>query len=295
MATPAIAFNPLATTTFLGGFSVSSDGLVQGVAMDDPAVRFALSGGILDVSETIPMYGGVGIYANVPTIGVPLGPKVGRATTVAANAAKGLVGFSVFNQAHAWMQTPQSPVPTGAGGMTVPYFLLGSGARIAVKADPGLLALGGSTIQPQVSWDFNAQMLSEYIAASGTIAVTSMTWSQNNGGQVAVVTGAATPYVLGDTITVQGATNTGTGNVAALNGQHTINTWTDASHFTFLLPGNSTIWGTIGGTITLATSGGALPCKLLRVQQGNCKTVTWDSINNQAIWDPNGTCALIQI
>lgn len=295
MATPAIAFNPVQTTTFLGGFTAQSDGLVQGVAMDDPAVRFALSGGVVDATETIPMYGGVGIYANVPTVGVPLGPKVGRATSVTQTAAKGLIGFSVFNQSHAWLMTPQSPVPTGASGMTVPYFPLGSGARIAVKCDPGLLALGNGSIGAQVSWDFNDQMLQTFIASGATISITSQTWSATNGGQVAVVMAAPMPFVVGDTVNVSGATNTGTGSLAVLNGPHVINTLTDTTHFTYLLPGTAAIWGTIGGTQVLQVGIGALPCRILRIQSGNCKTVTWDPILNQATWDPNGTAALIQI
>jgi hypothetical protein len=298
----SVSFNPMLTTTNIGGFSVQSNGLVQGVAMDDPAVRYALAGGVLATNETLPMWGGVGIYANTPalgststSVGPELGPVVGRATTVTANASKQLLGFSTFNQATAWINWPQSNVPIAAGGMTVPYFPLGSGARIAVQCDPSLAAsLVGNSIGQLVYWDFNAQVL--VASASSSYSVTSLTWSAINGGQVAVVTSAATPVAgVGDSFTLAGATNTGNGAVSAINTGHQVNTWTDSQHFTFLLPGDSTVWGTLGGTITLVYSEGALPVKVLRVQSGNSKVVVYDPVNNVCNWNNSGSAALIQI
>jgi hypothetical protein len=290
------------TTTNIGGFSTQSYGLVQGVAMDDPAVRFALAGGLLATNESYPMWGGVGVYANVPalagnstSVGPELGPIVGRATTLSAGAAKQLIGFSTFNQATAWVSWPQSNVPTAAGGMTVPYFPIGSGARIAVACDPSLAAsLVGNSIAQAVYWDLNAQCL--VASASATYAVTSLTWSATNGGQVAVVATVPTPVAgVGDSFTLAGATNTGTGSVSAINTTHQVNTWTDSQNFTFLLPGDAATWGTLGGTITIVETQGALPCKVLRVQSGNSKTVVWDPVNNVANWNNSGTAALIQI
>lgn len=298
----SVSFNPMLTTTNIGGFSTQSYGLVQGVAMDDPAVRFALAGGLLATNESYPMWGGVGVYANVPalagnstSVGPELGPIVGRATTLSAGASKQLIGFSTFNQATAWVSWPQSNVPTAAGGMTVPYFPIGSGARIAVACDPSLAAsLVGNSIAQAVYWDLNAQCL--VASASATYAVTSLTWSATNGGQVAVVASVATPVGgVGDSFTLAGATNTGTGSVSAINTTHQVNTWTDSQNFTFLLPGDAATWGTLGGTITIVETQGALPCKVLRVQSGNSKTVVWDPVNNVANWNNSGTAALIQI
>jgi hypothetical protein len=89
-----------------------------------------------------------------------------------------------------------------------------------------------------------------------TYSVTSLTWASTNGGQVAVVLAAGSLVIAtGALVTIAGvSSNTGTGAVSAINGQHTVNTWTDNEHFTFLLPGTSAIWGTIGGTITLTYS-----------------------------------------
>ena len=67
------------------------------------------------------------------------------------------------------------------------------------------------------------------------------------GAQVvgAVVAAAATPVGgVGDRFTLAGVTNTGSGSVALINTQQTVNTFTDNQHFTFLLPGTSAVWGT---------------------------------------------------
>jgi hypothetical protein len=295
-----ISLNPVLVTTAPGSFSTTSEGYVQGTAMPDPATRFALAGGVLSQAETLPMWGGVGVYAYVPgTIPGPadqMGQIVGRATTVTQTGAGGLIGFSVFDQAHAWINTPQSPVPVGLNGMTVPYYKLGSGARIAVQADPSLVSLEGGSIGAQVSWDFNSQSLVAFAASTTTVSITSQTWSATNGGQVAVVAGAATPVAgVGDLFTVSGATNSGTGGTAAINTTHVVNTFTDSQHFTYLLPGTSAQWGTIGGTQTLLVSGGALNVRVLQLSLGNCKTVTWDPVNQFATWNNAGSCAIIEI
>ena len=108
--------------------------------------------------------------------------------------------------------------------------------------------------------------------------------------------GATTPVAgVGDLFTLAGATNTGTGSVADINATQVVNTWTDSQHFTFLLPGTSAQWGTLGGTITLVYSQAALPAKVLRVNVGNSKIVVWDPVNLVANWNNSGSAALIQI
>jgi hypothetical protein len=298
-----VTLNPMLVTTAPGTFSVQSEGYVQGTALDDPAARFDLAGGILSVTETLPMWGGVGIYEYVPypagTPGQPadnLGSIVGRATTLVQTGAGGLIGFSVFNQAFSWITTPGSQVPLGTTGMTVPFYRFGSGARICVQCDPSLASLEGGSVGAQVSWDFNAQALVPYTATSSALTITSQTWSTTNGGQVAVVMSAASPVNgIGDMFTIAGTTNSGTGGTAAINTTHTANTWTDNQHFTYLLPGTAAQWGTLAGTMTLAVSGGALAVKVLQVAIGNSKTVTYDGVNLVANWNNAGSTAVIII
>lgn len=153
-----VSFNPTLTTNALGSFSIESNGLVQGIANDDPSARNELAGGQLATTETIPMWGGVAIYEKIPTGNYGnFGGAVGRAASQAT-----LTGFSVFNQAHAGLTSPQSPVPLFASGITISFYRLGSGARIAVKVDPALVSLEGGLITQQVSWDYTNQQLVAY-------------------------------------------------------------------------------------------------------------------------------------
>lgn len=163
-----ISFNPITTSNGYGGFFVSSDGYVQGVAMDDPAVRNALAGGVLASTETSPMWGGIAIseYLGATPSDRPLGPDIKRA----ANNA-GITGFSVFNQAHGMINSPQSQAPSAGAGMSVNFFRLGSGARIALAIDPTLVSLNGGLITQQVSWDFTNQKIIAYSGGIGALAV----------------------------------------------------------------------------------------------------------------------------
>lgn len=161
MAGANFAFNPMLTSNANGGFSVTSEGYVQGVALDDPSVRNELAGGFLASTETLPMWGGLPIFENIPVGGSPLGGSIGRAATVA-----GITGWSVFNQAHNGITSPQSPVPLIANGMTVNFYRAGSGARIAVPIDPTLVSLEGGLITQQVSWDFTANRIVAFSATA---------------------------------------------------------------------------------------------------------------------------------
>lgn len=162
-----IVINPGKQTNFPGTFSVQSDGYIQGLMADDPVARYALAGGTLASTETLPMWGGVGISETIPnpaTQDVSLGGIIARAT-----GYPNLTGFSVFNQNGSGIVTPQSNVPLVTNGMNVNFFRLGSGARIAVKCDATLAAaLQGGTdlINVQVAWDFTNQELITY--GSGT-------------------------------------------------------------------------------------------------------------------------------
>lgn len=149
-----ISINPALTTNAAGGFQISSLGMIQGVAMDDPSVRNELAGGYLDGNETLPMWGGVAVEELTGDVGESRGNDIKRAANYAT-----LTGFSVFNQNHSAINSPQSPVPLIANGMLVNFYRLGSGARIPLKIDPALVSAEGSIITQQVSWDFANQMI----------------------------------------------------------------------------------------------------------------------------------------
>lgn len=290
-----VSFNPVLQTVAQGTFDVQTDGFIQGTYMDDPAVRYALAGGILAGTETLPMWGGIAIYEDIPgAVGspaVPLGSIVGRA---GSNSL--IAGFSVFNQASNWITSPQSEAPSAGNFMGVPFFRLGSGARVAVQCDPSLAAAleGGATNQ-QVGWDVNNQVLAPY-TATATYALTSMTWASTNGGQIVVVGAVATPVAgVGDLVNISGATNSGTGGASAVNKNFVVSAFTDDEHFTLAAPAAAGVIGTIGGSPVLNYGTGALACKVLQFQIGNSKTILYDPVANFVHWQPSGNCALILI
>ena len=164
MAAPAFSFNPYVQTSAAGMFVIESDGFIVGTAMPDPAARFALSGGWLASSETLPMFGGLAISENVPQERPPvtradisLGGIIARGTVAAAAGTTGAItGFSVFDQNYAAVNTPTSPVPTVGSGGLVNFYRFGSGARVALSADPALAAAvetGTSPISAPLYWD----------------------------------------------------------------------------------------------------------------------------------------------
>jgi hypothetical protein len=157
----AVAFNPFMTTNAKGTFTISTDGMIQGVAQDDPAMRNQLAGGVLDILETMPMFGGVPISEYIPVSGPTsfdqsLGNLIKRAT-----ATDNMTGISVFNQAHHAINTPQSPAPMIFPGMSVHFYRFGSLARIPMNADPALMAVVPGMIVTPIGlfWDETNQWL----------------------------------------------------------------------------------------------------------------------------------------
>ena len=296
-----LPFNFMPTTNAAGAFTTQTDGVVQGTMYDDPAARWALRGGVVDTGETLPMWGGVGVYENIPGGSADpnesLGLIVGRATTLTGTSAKGLSGFCLFNQAHNMALTPQSPVPMSGSGMTVNYIRLGSGARIAVACDPSLTSLRDGVTGQQVSWDFNAQQLQIYDASTATFSITSLTWASTAGGRITVVGAVPVTTVagVGDAITFSGATNTGTGGAAAVNRTFYVDTFTDNQHFTVAAPAATGYYGTIAGTILANSGTGALAVRVDRILTGNSLTVLYNTITGLATWNYAGSCAIITI
>lgn len=294
MATPNISFNPyIATVANAGMFNTTSEGVRQGTAYPDPATRFALRTGVLAAAETIPMWGGVGIFENVPGgVGNPsfnLGPVVGRADSL--TGAKALAGFSVFDQAYGMVTSPQSPVPlVGSYGQVLSY-ALGSRARIAVACDPALVSLRTGPIGANVSWDFVAQRLVPYNASALTIS--SGTYNSTTGAVVLTMS-AAINFGVGDDVVISALT--GTGGFASLNGNYTTTTGTTGTTVNYTAATGLGATTITGGTLTLGSgSGSILPVKVLNVISANCEVVSYNSTTGFATYDYNGACAIIQI
>ena len=282
-----------------GLFNATSTGVRQGTAYADPSTRYRLRAGLLATTETLPMWGGVGVFANVPggsagTVGSPgnpsyaLGAIVGRATGLTGTLK--LAGFSVFDEAYGMITSPQSPVPLAGSGMQVNYYPLGSLARIAVACDPALVDLrGGTEYLPQVSWDFTNQLLVPYL---GTLTVSSGTYVSGT-GVITLVMSAPVTFDAGDAVTLSGLS--GSGAYAMLDG-----TWTSLTASGTAV----TLQGPVGaGAATIsggsATVGGAadaaLPVSVLDVQSTNCEVVEYAAATGLATWNYNGAAAVIQI
>lgn len=160
-----ILINPEQVITAPGGFSVSSEGFVQGIAEDDPAIRYQLKSGMLDVNQTTPLWGGCAITESLPTTGVSA-DEVDSVIKLATSAAN-VTGFTVFNQSLALYQSPSSPVPLAmpGDGVSKPggfinFYRLGTRARIAVQVDSGVAAaLAGGAINQAAYWDYTNQKL----------------------------------------------------------------------------------------------------------------------------------------
>jgi hypothetical protein len=302
--TATIGFNPYTTTNASGLFAIQSDGFVQGMAQDDPVYRNWLAGGVLASTETLPMWGGVGIFENLNISQIPLandnnvlGNSVGRATNVTTGAASQLAGFSVFNQSYASPITTNSPVPLTPSGVGVNFYRLGSKARIPVAIAPGLIAtLGSGSIVQQVSWDFVGQQLLPYQPAYATATASSGTYTSSTG--VLQLTFGSAPAGTAPTVDAyfDVTSITGTGNGSQLVGNwQLISSASSGTVLNLQAPvglGAITITGSTG---TIAAGGGALPCKVLQVQGTNCKMVSYNATTNSATWNNNGAAALIEI
>lgn len=286
--------NPMQTTNAAGSFRNVSDGFIQGMSMDDPAIRNELAGGVLSSLETLPMWGGVGISELIPTPlsstthSTTLGGDIRRATLLTGSLP--LTGFSVFDQAHHMINTPQSPVPLALTGMSVHFFRLGCGMRIPVKCDPTLVSLYASSIITQVSWDFVNQQLVAFEPTQAAITISAATFTANGTaglpGTLNYTTSAANTLATGDYVSITGVNPVGYN----VSGDVTV---TDTTHFTMVGPVTTPGSYVSGGTI--AAGGGALNVKVLDIRADNCKTVIYNSTTGYATWNPNDSAALILI
>jgi hypothetical protein len=296
MAIQQVPFNPYGTTNAAGSFSVQSAGWVQGVYQDDPAIRNALATGTLSASATLPLWGGVPISESIAAASADntLGGSIIQAASVA-----NITGWSVFNNAYSMVGSPTSPVPLAVNaGASVAFFRSGCGIRIPVAMDPSLVSLDGNLITQNVSWDFNNQVLQPYDASTSTYSITSMTPTYNSTTGVwtiAVVAAGSNVGAVGDFINISGATNTGTGGAALVNGNFVVTAYTSATNFSFQITASSGAIGTIAGTALLNYGTGLLPVKVLAINPGNSMTVSYNATTGAATWNRQGFAALIQI
>ena len=158
--TAQISLQPMVTTNAAGLFNVNSAGFTQGDALDDPAVKFALAGGVLSTSATTPLWGGVPISEIFPIAQQGVysgdyqpGTDTLGGTIIQSTASTAPTGIAVYNQAFGGITTPQSTAPLFSPGMSANFYRFGSGARIPLPCDASVVALAGSSIVETVYWD----------------------------------------------------------------------------------------------------------------------------------------------
>ncbi len=154
-----ISFNPMATTGIPNAFVTQTGGYVQGVFLDDPAMRNQLEGGVVATGQATPLWGGLPITLAIPAAGAQsgnaLGPAISEATTSSA-----VHGWTLFNQASAGIITPSSNVPLYSSGMSINFARAGSLLRVAlpVLAASANALIGAAPTLP-VYWDYTNQWL----------------------------------------------------------------------------------------------------------------------------------------
>ncbi|PIJ48834.1 hypothetical protein BL250_02255 [Erwinia sp. OLTSP20] len=282
----SLSLNPMATTNALGSFGVQSDGYIQGVALDDPANRFNLAAGTVAENETQPLWGGLPVAENLPgTNSSPRGSTIRRAVSLS-----GIEGFTVFNQAHNGLTTPQSPVPLYASGMSVSYYRLGSNMRVPLKASPEVVALGtsGASVKTPLAWDFvNSQLTTAASAgfSGADIATTAISYED---GVAKATTASAHGLVAGQYVKISGvAPEAYNGTVIVLSAPTTTSfTYTPAA----VPSGPATTQGNMGA---VALTDIALPVKLIAIESGNSNTVSYDSVKGFLTWKNEDSCALV--
>lgn len=281
-----LSLNPMATTNAAGSFGVQSDGFIQGVALDDPANRFNLASGTVAASETKPLWGGLPVAELLPgNQSSPRGSTIRRAVSVAE-----LEGFTVFNQAHNGLTTPQSPVPLYASGMSVSFYRIGSNMRVPLKASAQVVSLGttGASVKTALAWDFVNNQITTAAAAGFAGADIATTAAAYANGVATATTASAHGLTAGQYVKISGVVP------AAYNGTVVVLTVPTSTTFTYVpasAPGGAaTTQGNIGAA---ALADITLPVKVIAIQAGNSKTVTYDSATGFLTWNNTDSCALV--
>jgi hypothetical protein len=146
-----IEFNPNLTTAISDAFVLETHGFVQGVFLDDPAIRYQLEGGKVGPDVSQPLWGGLAISLAVP----PVGMEIQGSVMVPATSLASINGWTCVNQSMNGIITPSSNVPLYAAGASLNFFRPGSNARlcVAVENTTVLDALAGDAPNVDVYWD----------------------------------------------------------------------------------------------------------------------------------------------
>jgi hypothetical protein len=151
----AISLAPYVMTNSQESFLLQTDGFVQGVFLDDPALRYQLEGGVVVSTQTIPLWGGLPISLAVVAPGAG-GASSGLGQVIAAATAEGNIdGWCVFNQASAGVITPSSPVPLFSASTSANFIRAGCGLSLVLPVNPTAVnTIAGGASNQAIYWDY---------------------------------------------------------------------------------------------------------------------------------------------
>ncbi len=163
-----ISFNPSLATSPQNTFLLDTQGLIQGMTMDDPVSRMHLKAGIIASSVTQPVWGGLAVTAQ--TNGLADGNSL---NVLSVPGTGGTVqGFTVFDQSINLIQIPGNSVPTVVAGNNIGFYLIGSKARVPVPIDSGTVAdFENVNVDTPLFWDTATNALTT-VSGGATIALT---------------------------------------------------------------------------------------------------------------------------
>jgi hypothetical protein len=284
-----ININPMTVSNAAGFFGVKSDGLYQGVTMDDPAIRNSLVAGRVALTETLPMFGGIAIQ-EIPKLDlIGIGNDIKRALQY-----NQITGFSVFDQGSNGMVTPQSNVPAYMAGMSIGYYRIGSKARINFACTNAVIAQLANGVAPgNLVWQQTGQCIDTYHSGAQSVSISSASYVSST-NIATITTASAHGLSVGDYVTIAGITID-----TNYNGTVQVLSVTSTTAFTYnpittpVSPGLGAA-GTIAAPSATVAAALALPVSIIGAQQGNSKIVNYNASTGYANWVVNGNaCTLV--
>lgn len=277
-----VTFNPYVITNVQDGFSVQSNGYLQGDVLADPATRFAITGGVIAATDVgTPMWGGTPVFeraAPVTPANGYMGSTIGRAVN-----ASSIAGFATFNGSFSLPTTPQSPVPMGTAGNSYNYVRVNTGNRLVLKCNAAVAAYANTANSlVSFSWDYVNDQLIPYAALALTPSGTSNTSTVWAGGVLTVTTAAVHGLSTGNNVTIVGAAPYNYN----VSGPITV---TSTTTYTIPVPGNPGVNTAAGATYAGL---GGFNATLLEIDT-NSTIVTYNSTTGFATWTPNSTVAVV--
>ncbi len=196
----------------------------------------------------------------------------------------GATGTGSFASIDGWYQAGAGTVPWGAVTYTIASGLtmtitggtLTTPVVTAMASNPGSYTSGGTLIGMNNFSSYADALASYLLNGDGDLrggpktdlspvvldelrqTLTSASWSATGGGQLTVVASPAVyARVVGGSLFIRGATNSGSGGATAINATFTIASVTDGAHFVLSAPASSGVFGTIGGSGIIGLNAGA--------------------------------------